>query len=318
MEKEKLHKSELVDSLSNRKIIRKTDLRDFYKTLNAELSEKTFRRILYALEKLDIIQHVSYGYYIFGTEQALSPLEKKFIPSFSTEIRALSDSIKAAFPYTEYLIWETRVLHEFMLHQPGQNQIILETEKETAETIFNFLNDKFIGKVFLRPNREIIERYALHNADSIIISTLLIQAPIQRVNNIPSPKLEKILVDIFAEDEKFILFQGQELIHIYETAFHAYWISEKTLFRYAQRRKVYQKLRAFISKKTDIQLIQQEEAYLLTPWRGARFGWGWRLSWDPGSRDHFGREEAQYVDTWARVVVISFSPAELEALLRYT
>lgn len=260
MKKENLYIPELINSFSGRKFFRKTDLRDFYKRQNIELTEKTFRRILYALEKQDIVRPVDAGVYIFGDNQAQPLQKKKFSPTFSSEIRELNTFIKTAFPYTEYLIWETRILHEFMLHQPGQNQIIMEVEKDAAASVFNFLNDRYTGRVFLQPDREIIERYALRSADSIIISALLIQAPIQRVNNIPCPKLEKILVDVFANDEKFFVFQGQELVHIYEIAFRTYRISEKTLFRYAQRRKVHQKLKAFIRQKTDIQLIQQVEA----------------------------------------------------------
>ena len=82
----------------------------------------------------------------------------------------------------------------------------------------------------------------------------------QKVNNIPCPRIEKILVDIYADDEKFYVFQGQELIHIFETVFDRYQISEKALFRYAERRKVGTKLHTFITRKTKIKLLQQSEA----------------------------------------------------------
>jgi hypothetical protein len=64
-------------------------------------------------------------------------------------------------------------------------------------------------------------------------------------------------VDVFADTDLFYIFQGQELVNIFETAFQTYRISEKTLFRYAGRRKVSQKIRAFITQQTNIQLIQQ-------------------------------------------------------------
>ena len=144
-----------------------------------------------------------------------------------------------------------------MLHQPGQNQIILETEKETAESVFNFLNDRYEGKVFLQPDRVIFERYILPRTESIIVSNLITQSPHQKVNDIPCPRIEKILVDIFADDEIFYLFQGHELAHIFETIFERYLVSEKALFRYAERRKVGQKIRSFINRETNIRLIQQ-------------------------------------------------------------
>jgi hypothetical protein len=147
-----------------------------------------------------------------------------------------------------------------MLHQPGQNLTILETEKDAVESIFNFLENQFRGKVFLDPGQEIVETYVFRNAESLIVSPMISRSPRHQVNGIPCPKLEKILVDVFADKKKFFIFQGQELVNIYKAAFQNYKISERTLFWYAERRKVHQKLQAFIRKNTDIQLIQQEEA----------------------------------------------------------
>jgi hypothetical protein len=105
-----------------------------------------------------------------------------------------------------------------------------------------------------------IEKYAFRNAESIIVSFMISRSPHQLVNGIPCPKLEKILVDIFADKDKFFIFQGQELVNIYEIAFHNYQVSEKTLFWYAKRRKVHQKIRELMTQKTDIKLIQLGEA----------------------------------------------------------
>lgn len=255
MGKDDLHVSELKKSFSGQKFFRKKELRNFYRAQEKDLSEKAFRRILYHLEKQGLIQVVDAGVYILGDGQAQSSIRKKFPPNISAELEKLSDSINKTFPYTSFLIWETRILHEFMLHQPGQSQIILETEKETTESIFNYLYDHNPGKVFLDPNRETFERYILNSPDSIIVSAMITETPLQRLDKKLYPKLEKILVDIFVDDEKFFVFQGQELINIYEAAFNTYRINEKTLFRYAKRRKADQKIRIFINQKTNIRLI---------------------------------------------------------------
>jgi len=253
----KLRIPELKRALSGRKFFRKADLVDFYRSQSARSSEKAFRRILYGLEKRGLIRSVDAGVYTLGDEQPTPRPQKTFIPIFSPELSALSESVQAAFPYTKYLLWETRTLHEFMLHQPGQNQIILETEMEAVESVFNFLGSQGESKVFIQPDRITLERYILPHKESIIVSKLITQSPRQKVNEIPCPKPEKILVDVFTDADLFYIFQGQELVNIFETAFHTYKISEKTLFRYAGRRKVGQKIRAFISQQTNIQLIQQ-------------------------------------------------------------
>ena len=63
MEEVKLYFSELKDSLSTQSFFRKTDLRDFYRSRSAELSENAFRRILYALEKRTLIRKIDRGVY---------------------------------------------------------------------------------------------------------------------------------------------------------------------------------------------------------------------------------------------------------------
>jgi ATP-dependent helicase YprA (DUF1998 family) len=252
-----LHIPELKSAFSGWKFFRKSDLVNFYRSQPARYSVKDFRRILYGLEKRGLIRSVDAGVYILSNEQPASRPQKKFLPVFSPELSVLNESLQTAFPYTEYLLWETRILHEFMLHQPGKNQAILETEKEAVESVFNFLSSREEGKVFMQPDRITLERYVYPKKECIIVTKLITQSPQQEVNEIPCPKLEKILVDVFADAELFYIFQGQELVNIFETAFHTYRISEKTLFRYAGRRKVSQKIRAFITQQTNIQLIQQ-------------------------------------------------------------
>lgn len=259
MVKDNLYLIELKNFFSNRKYLRKSDLRNFYQNKYEVLEEKTFRRILYALERDNIIIGKDTGIYILSKASPTHP-QKKFVPTFTTEVRSISDSIRETFPYTKYLIWETRILYDFMLHQPGQSLKILETEEEAVESIFNFLQNQFTGKVFLDPDQEILEKYVFRAAESLIVSAMIKRLPSQQVNSIPCPKLEKILVDIFTDKNKFHIFQGQELVNIYKTAFQNYKISERTLFWYAERRKVHKKLQAFIRQNTDIQLIKQEEA----------------------------------------------------------
>lgn len=259
MKTENLLIPEFQNAFSARSILYKTDLHKFFQTRSAESSEAAFRRFLYALEKDGYIQRIDAGVYTSGNAQTPIRIRNKFVPELSPEIISLGNAIKMAFPYTKYLIWETRILQEFMLHQPGQNQVILEVEKDAAESIFNFLNNRIGGKVFIKPDRLTFERYILPRAETTIVLSRITQPPQLTINGVPYPRLEKILVDVFADIELFYIFHGQELVHIFETAFERYLISEKALFRYAERRSVGQKIRAFIHKETQIQLLQERK-----------------------------------------------------------
>lgn len=251
---------ELRNTFSEFKSVHKSDLRKFYAHHSESATEQGFRRFLYGLEKQNIITPIGTGIYAFHDKTSLSVANKKhFSPRWSQELGNLNEVVRKAFPYIEYLLWKTRVLHEFMIHQPGQNLFILETEKDVCESAFNLLSQEFPGRTFLDPARVTMERYVLPQPDGILIFRLVTQSPRKKINGIPSPKLEKILVDTFVDGDKYYYFQGEELARIFENAFSAFWINEKTLFRYAGRRMVSEKLRQYINKHTQIELSQFPE-----------------------------------------------------------
>ncbi len=256
----KVDELELRNTFSGSRSVQKSDLRNFYVHHSQSSTEQAFRRFLYGLEKQQIINPIGAGIYAFH-DKGLQPAtrKKRFSPIWSQELGNLNEVVRKAFPYIQYLLWETRVLHEFMIHQPGQNLYILETEKEVCESAFNLLSQEYPGRTFLDPDRVTMERYVLSQRDSILISRLVTQSPRETVYGIPFPKLEKILVEIFVDGDKYYYFQGEELARIFENAFSTYWINEKTLFRYAGRRMVSVKLRQFIREHTQIELSQSPE-----------------------------------------------------------
>lgn len=246
---------QLRNAFSRSRSVQKSDLRNFFAHHSQAPTEQAFRRFMYGLEKQQIIIPIGAGIYAFQDQGSLPATKKKhFSPAWSQELGKLNEMVRNAFPYAQTLVWETRLLHEFMLHQPGQNLFILETEKDVCESAFHLLNQEYPGRIFLDPNRLTMERYVMSRPDSILISRMITQSPRQTVSGVLCPRLEKILVDIFVDGDRYYYFQGDELAGIFENAFSTYWINEKTLFRYAGRRMAGGKLRQFIREHTQIVL----------------------------------------------------------------
>ena len=245
--------SDLRVKFSDREYVRKADLRQFYLLQNPNLTEKAFRRILYSLEKQNIIISIGAGIYAFL--HTSHPVKKrKFIPNLSPSLYEMSSKIKEDFPYIQYLSWETNILNEFMIHQPNQSQVILEIEKDACESVFNRLKENPSINIFLEPSKSTFDRYIFNTSNSVILLSLVTQSPRMKIKGITTARLEKILVDIFADKDRFFIFHGQEMINIFENAFSSYWINPKTLFRYSGRRKVSKELKSFITKQTEIEL----------------------------------------------------------------
>ncbi len=87
----------------------------------------------------------------------------------------------------------------------------------------------------------------------IIITKLTTEAPKSTV--IPwHTRLEKMLVDIVADQLLQESLSWGEYPKIYEDAFSMYVIDESCLFRYASRRAVDKKIRKLIREETNITL----------------------------------------------------------------
>jgi predicted aldo/keto reductase-like oxidoreductase len=109
----------------------------------------------------------------------------------------------------------------------------LQTEK--ADRIFlNNLNTESNKRVFLLPSLTDFERYISTN-DAIIIRLLISESPLQLVEGISTPTIEKVLVDIVG-DVEFSFLQGSEINHVYTTIFERHNVNKNKLLRYATRR----------------------------------------------------------------------------------
>lgn len=134
-----------------------------------------------------------------------------------------------------------------MLHQPGRFYTILEIEKDVAESVFYHLKEG--GKdVYLNPSEEILNKYAIHKTEPIIITYLTTEAPVQQIDSVKTTTLEKMLVDIYCDPVLFSAYQGAEMKQIYQTAFDKYHVSESKMLRYANRRNKKEEVEKLINQ----------------------------------------------------------------------
>lgn len=134
-----------------------------------------------------------------------------------------------------------------MIHQPGRFYTLVEAEKETIESVFYFVKD-IHKNVFIDPTFDIISRYASAEKESIIIKSLVSEAPMQNVQGVQTITIEKMLVDIFCDKIIFAAQQGNEMQTIFKNAFEKYTINENKMLRYANRRRKKEAFNNYIDK----------------------------------------------------------------------
>lgn len=219
-------------SLSRKRLL-KAILADF-----PDWKESTINVYLSKLKKSGIIKNPSRG--IYSVENRTS-----FQPSIDINLKKTFNNIKKEFPYIIFCAWNTNWLNDLMRHQPFKQFQIIEVEKDAAEQVFNMLNEK-VKNVFLNPDIEIFERYINNAEDAVILIYLVSEAPLNNVNNVVIPTLEKLLVDMLIDVDIFSAQQG-EIEFIYNTAFSKFQINRNKMKRYALRRNREEKVEELIN-----------------------------------------------------------------------
>ncbi len=175
----------------------------------------------------------------------------KYKPEFSDQLLKLTRKLIDKFEDVKFCIWDTKWLNEFSQHQASKNIIIIEVERDFLDSFFYELKDIYKGDVFIAPDEKTINFYVAESMQPIVIKRLVTRSPISKRTEkrikFYTPFLEKILVDVFAEDKLFYYSQGSELVHIYENAFKSYDINYTKLFSYAKRREKDNDIKTFLN-----------------------------------------------------------------------
>lgn len=239
----KIIENRLIEEFKNRDSFSREDLFDFYRFFEPALKEGTFGWRIYDLKNKNIIKPIKRGYYVISYKQ-------KYKPEISQELIKLSKKITEQFKDIKYCIWNTEWLNEFSQHQSGKKIILIEIEKDFTESLYYELKDSFNYDIFLKPDESAMDFYVSESSQPIVIKKLITRSPISKRTDkkIPFyiPQLEKILVDIFAEEKLFYFYQGSELMHIYKNAISNYTINFTKLFSYAKRRDKEQDIKSFL------------------------------------------------------------------------
>jgi len=217
---------------------------NYFKQKEPEIKTSVINYRIIKLVENGILQRTGHGKYTIGKTNLYKPV----VPD---KLKRLYKKLKNKFPLLDFCIWNTSALNEFMIHQPLRYYILIETNREATEAVFNFIKE-FNKNVFIEPDEKTIELYIADNNQSIIIKSLTTEAPIQNIDNVPTISIEKLLTDIFCDKYLYAAQQGKELLTIYTEAFNKYTINKSKLLRYAGRRRRKEQIKQYINDNIKI------------------------------------------------------------------
>lgn len=217
----------------------------FYLQFEPELKETTFRWRIFNLKEKNLIQPISRHEFTLN-------YKPDFKPGIGEAEEKIFSLIEKGFKVLKKAVFSTRIINEFMLHQPVRFFTLVEVEKDALESVFYYLKDNGIRNVYLQPEEKELQRYVSELDKAIIIQSLVSKAPLQKVKKISTTTLEKLLVDLYCDKKLYYAYQGNELVFIFNNAYRRYSIDFTKLFSYAQRRNRGTDLMEFLSDNTDI------------------------------------------------------------------
>lgn len=229
-------KNEIIPTIQNTfKNIDIFESKELYTLLNkeSEMKESTFHWKLYEFTQKGILEKVGRGKYKLGERKLFKPILKEGTIEVYQKVSSLyPQNIENPI---RFCCWHTSVLNELMNHQPARFFTLIETEKEVTDSVFHLLREQY-ADVFINPTPKEINDYIVGKQGVIVIKNLKTEAPTQVIEHIPTTTIEKLLVDIYCDENLFVTYQEPERETIFRNAFENYVINESKLFRYARRR----------------------------------------------------------------------------------
>jgi hypothetical protein len=190
----------------------------------------TARQLLSRLASCGLLTRIGYGQYAIAKAKEAFPIE---VPR---AVKELYDSLHAELPFTDFCVYSGRLLAPLQHHISVNHAVYIETNRDAVDAVFARLKKEH-EHVYRRPDAKFISDYVDLASDCIIVKPLVTESPIVMVDGVPSPMLEKLLVDI-QKDADFDYLHGAEYDYMLENAVDQYNISFSRLTRYARRRGV--------------------------------------------------------------------------------
>jgi hypothetical protein len=238
------------DYMKDKVFSTKDEIMEFMISINPERRPSNLRFYLFDLVRANVIHKYDTNRYKYNGKL------KQFVYTLTNSDLELKDKIESRFDDIELCVWNTSFISQYLNLMPYDYYTFVATNKNYLELVFNYLKSSY--KVLYKPTMKELDYYVQKN-NQVILKNLIIRSPLDKnytnyigINKgfqkqqkiVFSPRIEKILVDVFVERDNFSVFS--ELHEIYRGIFSAYCINFQKLFYYAKNRGVYEDLYRYI------------------------------------------------------------------------
>ena len=214
-----------------KEMIYKTALRQ-----NSSFKETSIHWLINCLIDEGLLIRVGRNKYQVATGNA----KKSYYHTFSVFLQQLVDDLETRFPLIQFQAWEAIQFNRFANHQIAKNLYFIEVEKMVENAVYEFLREKCDAQVLLKPTKEICEVYV--DDGTIIVQNLISETPVD-CSDPHHVVLEKLLVDLLADEKMELFLESAEFGGRIQEALDRYVLNESRMLRYARRRNREEELR---------------------------------------------------------------------------
>lgn len=220
-------------------IITEKEIIDVIRKENADISETDLKWKLFHYCKDNGLQGI-------GAQQ-YAKANSVYDYELGTVAEEISNKLRIQYPEIKLVVWESRILNEWLNLLIAKNTIIIETTKDFLDTIYDALTE-FDENIMILVNPKPEEYFRYQRNDLIVIKTMVDRAPISKNNHLT---IEKLFVDLLCDKLLIELFDTYTVQELIKDASTSYVVNEKKMLAYARRRGKYNEILTYWRKIND-------------------------------------------------------------------
>ncbi|MCU7550397.1 hypothetical protein OCK74_14850 [Chitinophagaceae bacterium LB-8] len=219
---------ELIAFLPQDEPFRRDLVGHFYEQKGEVLTEENLKVRVNRLKAKGVIVNIGRGWYRLNNKRI-------FKPEITATVKKVNSKIRKNFPYLNYQLWSTQWLNQLLTLQLLKSITIVEVESGSEEAVFRNLKESFPYQTFLSPSDEEWANYIADKEETILVRSMISESPKELHQGIRTPKLEKLLVDLYCDRLWQLLFSA-EMENIFRESCEKFAINFSTLLSYSARR----------------------------------------------------------------------------------
>lgn len=124
----------------------------------------------------------------------------EYTPRLRTKAVKVGKIIARQFPFVSVSVLDGQVFADFQHHISSNNVIYLEVDRDAMESVFHTLKQEGYT-AYLNPSKDFVYDNIDLSKEAVIVKPLISESPLVDFKGIKTPRLEKILVAVYCDDD---------------------------------------------------------------------------------------------------------------------